>query len=69
MSAVWRILIGSQVATQGTEAPIVRIMDYARKQFEQRKKVKEQKKTKIVSRRLAEQKEVQLRYPLSPYFS
>ena len=36
-------------------------MDYARRQFEQRKKMKDQKKTKVVSRRLSVQKEVQLR--------
>lgn len=45
---------------------MVRIMDYSRKQHEHRRKVKESKKSSIVSRRLSTQKEVQLRLRDSP---
>mmetsp|Transcript_7143 Transcript_7143/g.20171 ORF Transcript_7143/g.20171 Transcript_7143/m.20171 type:complete len:217 (+) Transcript_7143:442-1092(+) len=45
----------------GSEAPVVRIMNYGKTQFEQKKKAKDNKKVKALSRRLAVQKEIQLR--------
>jgi len=49
-----------QVAESG-EYPVVRVMDYRRMQFEQRKRAKDAKKEKVASRRAGVQKEVQLR--------
>uniref|UniRef100_A0A7S1X618 Translation initiation factor IF-3 n=1 Tax=Tetraselmis chuii TaxID=63592 RepID=A0A7S1X618_9CHLO len=43
------------------DLPVVRIMNYRKVQYEQRKRMKDMKKEKVVSRRSAVQKEVQLR--------